>query len=247
MKKAYSNVKPTKPRNTLNKQIASAPTRAAKWEIALTGGLPATKIQMLATQAIHWKFSTEKLEDWQIKAKERLKQDFANLLFPALVNNDPAAFFELLEAMAKLRREITFAKDGLVIYGNRPKPPPKREAGRKLRLAILDLQPDDLTSIKAVLEFLESRQVEFSDESHVRRVMREMKIRLLTPGDTVYLAFSPIDPATGGPKKFVSVRKFVVNGDRTITNHGMSRKDYDALLGCKAHHVVPAGPVKADK
>jgi hypothetical protein len=196
MKKAYSKVKPTKLRNTLNKQIASAPTRAAKWEIALTGGLPATKIQMLATQAVHWKFSTEKLEDWQLQAKERLKQDFADLLFPALVESAPTPFNELLEAMAKLRREITFAKDGLVIYGNRPKPPAKKEAGRKLRLAIIDLQPDDLASMRAVLKFLESRQVEFSDESHVRRVMREMDVHLLTPGDTVYLAFSKIDPVT---------------------------------------------------
>jgi hypothetical protein len=247
MKKAYSTIKPTKPRNTLNKQISSAPTRAAKWEIALIGGLPATKIQMLATQAVHWKFSTEKLEDWQLQVKERLKQDFADLLFPALVKNDPAPFNELLEAMAKLRREISFAKDGLVIFGNRPKPRGKKEAGRKLRLAILDLKPDDLASMQAVLKFLESRQVEFSDESHVRRVMREMKIHLLKPGDTVYLAFSQINPATGGPKKIVCPRKFIVNGDRTITNFGMSRKDYDDLLGWKAHNIESAALIKPDK
>jgi hypothetical protein len=102
-------------RLTLNRQIAAAPTRARKWEIALIGGLPPTKIQALAAQSVHWRFITEKLKDWQIKAKERLKQDFSNLLFPALVNNDPSPFFELLEAMAKLRREITFAKDGLLM------------------------------------------------------------------------------------------------------------------------------------
>src|SRR5580658_8578296 len=94
-------------RNTLGKLIANAPTRAAKWEIALHGDLPPTKIQMLAAQAVHWR-STEKLEDWQVKAKERLKQDFADLLFPALVKDDPTPFNELLEAMATLRRQITF-------------------------------------------------------------------------------------------------------------------------------------------
>ena len=234
-------------RNTLGKLIANAPTRAAKWAIALNGGLPTTKIEALAAQAVHWRFITEKLQDWQVKIKERLKQDFADLLFPALVKNDPAPFNELLEAMATLRREITFAKDGLVIYGNRPKPSAKKEAGRKLRLAILSLKPDDRVSMQAVLNFLESRQVEFSDESHVRRIMREMKIHLLKPGDTVYLAFSPIDPTTGGPKRFVCPRKFVVNGDRTIKNFGMSQKHYAALLGCKAHQVVSAAPAKPDK
>src|ERR1035437_3872146 len=237
-------------RTTLNKLIARAPTRAAKWKIALHGGLPATKIQMLAAFAVHWRFITEELEDWQIKAKERLKQDFADLLFPALVNNDPAPFNELLEAMATLRREITFAKDGLVVFGNRPKPSAKKEAGRKLRLAILDLKPDDRVSIQAVFKFLESRQVEFSDESHVRRVMREMKIHLLQPGDTVYLGFAPLDPTaptTGRPQKeFVRLRKFVVNRDRMITSFGMSREKYDALWGCKAHYVVPAA-TKPDK
>ena len=247
VKKADSNVTPTKPRNTLNKQIASAPTRAAKWEIALTGGLPETKIQTLAWMSVFWGFHTEKLTDGQLQAKERLKKDFADLFFPALVKNNPAPFNELLEAMAKLRREITFAKDGLVIFGNRPKPPAKKEAGRKLRLAIIDLQPDDLASMPAVLKFLESRQVEFSDESHVRRVMREMDVHLLKPGDTVYLAFSQIDPATDSPKKIVCPRKFVVNGDRTIKNYGMTRKEYDDLLGWKSHNVEPAATAKPDK
>jgi len=60
MKKADSNVTPTKPRNTLNRQIASAPTRAAKWEIAITGGLPEKKIQTLAWMSVFWGFHTER-------------------------------------------------------------------------------------------------------------------------------------------------------------------------------------------
>ena len=82
---------------------------------------------------------------------------------------------------------------------------------------------------------------------HVRRVMREMKIHLLKPGDTVYLAFSQIDTATGGPKKIVCPRKFTVNGDRTITNCGMTRKEYDDLLGWKAHNIESAAVIKPDK
>jgi hypothetical protein len=38
---------PEKRRLTLNKQIASAPTRAKKWEIALHGGNPPTAIEQL--------------------------------------------------------------------------------------------------------------------------------------------------------------------------------------------------------
>jgi len=236
-----------KKRLTLNKLIANAPTRAAKWEIALHGGFPPTKIQMLALQAVHWDFMTENLEDWQIKAKERLKQDFADLLFPALVKNDPAPFHELLEAMAKLRREITFTKDGLVIYGKRPKPPAKKEAGRRLRQAILDLEPDDLTSMQAVLKFLDSRNVEYSDESHVRRVMREMDVHLLKSGDTVYFGFSKINLQTGGPEKWVCLRKLIVGERGETKNFGMSREKYDDLLGMKAHTVSPAQSVSPDK
>jgi hypothetical protein len=38
-------------RVTLNKQIASAPTLAKKWEVALHGGPPSTAVQRLPSEA----------------------------------------------------------------------------------------------------------------------------------------------------------------------------------------------------
>jgi len=234
---------PKRTRLTLNKQIARAPTHAKKWEIALHGGLPPTQIQMLPSQATGLRFSSHP-EDWNIKAKEQLKGRFAQLLFPALMENNPAPFLELLEAMAKERREVTRFDNGLVLYGRRPKPPKKKEAGRKLRLAILSLTPDDLISMRAVLKSLENCEIEYSDESHVRRVMREMDIHLLKPGDTVYLRFSEFDLHTGEPKEWQCVRKFVVEQNGTVTNYGLSQAAYDELRGWKAHRVRLASPDK---
>jgi hypothetical protein len=125
--------------------------------------------------------------------------------------------------------------------------PLKKETGRRLRLAILNLDPDDLTSMRAVLKFLDSRDVEYSDESHVRRVMREMGIHLLKPGDTVYFGFSKINLQTGGPEKCVCLRKIIVEKRGEAKNFGISRKKYDDLLGMKAHCVSPPIPISPDK
>ncbi len=186
-------------------------------------------------------------EKWQIQEMQRLKARFADLLFPALAKDNPAPLNELLEAMAKERREISMAKNGVVVYGKKPKLTTKKEQGRHLRQAILSFKPDDLISMRAVEAHLAKWQAAYSDESHVYRVMRELKVHLLSPGDTVYFAFSQTDLATGKPKRIVCPRKFVVNGNRSITNFGMSRKEYDDLNGWKAHRVVSAGSAKPDK
>ena len=118
--------------------------------------------------------------------------------------------------------------------------PSKKEMGRRLRLALLNLSPDDLTSMQGVLNFLARFKAEYSDESHVRRVMSELDIRLLKQGDTVYFGFSESDLATGNPKKWFCPRKIIVGRNGSTTNFGMSRKDYDALLGRKGHRIEPA-------
>jgi len=232
---------PKRNRLTLNKQIAAAPTHAKKWQIALHGGLPPTEIQRLPPEATGLRFTTHPKE-WQAKAKEQLKQRFADQLFPALIKNDPAPFFELLEAMAKERREITYAVNGLVLYGKRPKPPEKKEAGRRLRLAILNLDPDDLISMKAVADALAKWHVMYSDESHLRRVMRELEVHLLKPGERVYFSFSGFGDQ---PKKWL--RKLIVEKNGTATNHGMTRKEYDALGGLKSHLLLPPLSASPDK
>lgn len=215
-------------RLTLNKQIAAAPTRAEKKDIAAWGGKPPTEIQMLVTTVyINRSFANPK--KWQIQEMERLKARFADLLFPALTKDDPAPFDELLTAMAQQRREITAAKDGFVLYGKRSKLKTKKEQGRRLRQAILSLKPDDLVSMRAVEAHLEKCNAVYSDESHVRRVMRELKVQLLKLGDIVYFRFGEKCP-----------RKFIVERNGKIKNYGMNRSDYDALNGLKAHAVVPA-------
>jgi hypothetical protein len=228
-------------RLTLNKQIAAAPTRAQKWEIALHGGKPPTAIQSLPSQVVGLNRPSAHGVEWQTKAIAQAKQRFADLLFPALMKDDPAPFEQLLEAMAH-RRKTEVSLDEFIRRQQleRKKKPLKKEMGRRLRLALLNLDPDDLASIRSVLSFLDSRQIEYSDESHVRRVMRELDIHLLKPGDTVFFGFSEIDFQTGNPKAWVCLRKIIVGKNGAVTNHGMSRKQYDGLNGRKAHQVRSA-------
>ena len=234
---------PKKTRLTLNKQIADAPTHAKKWELALHGGKPPTAIQSLPMQAFGLQNPSPHGVEWQQKAIEQAKQRFADLLFPALMEDDPQPFEELLAAMAH-RRKTTVSLDEFVRRQQQASKlkPSKKELGRRLRLALLNLSPDDLTSMRGVLNFLARFKAEYSDESHVHRVMSELDIHLLKRGDTVYFRFSEIDPATGNPKKWFCPRKIVVGRNGTTTNSGMSRKDYEGLLGWKTHRVQPATP-----
>src|ERR1035441_436514 len=88
-------------RVTLNKQIASAPTLAKKWEMALHGGPPPTAIQRLPSETFGLSAPSPHGEKWRLGAIEQAKQRFVDLLFPALMRDDPRPFEELIEAMAK--------------------------------------------------------------------------------------------------------------------------------------------------
>lgn len=237
-----------KNRLTLSKQIAAAKTLAQKWEIALVGGTPETAIQGLPREARSIQYCSPPEDfpkDWKSKVAAQLKQRFADLLFPALMKDDPAPFEELLEAMAKERRERFFV-GGTLCWKTKPRSI-KREIGRTLRLAIINLSPDDLISMKAVETFLVSEKVDYFDESHLRRVMREQGVHLLKAGDTVYFDFSEIDSKTGKPKKWRTLRKLLVGTKGKATNYGTSRKEYERLSGWKRHRIKSAPPVKADK
>jgi hypothetical protein len=214
-------------RNTLNRLIAGAPTHEEKWQNALIGGLPPTKIQALVTHTVFLGSHTEKLTDEQSQAKERLKRDFADLLFPALVKNDPAPFNELVEAMAVLRREITFAKDGVIVFGKRPKTPPKKEKGRRFRLALLSLDPDDLLNIQTVKAALAKEYAHYpdgnsfySDDSAIYAAMEELNLRFLQPGDCARW--------TAGGKV---VRTLKILPDGTAKESGMTLAAIQALPG----------------
>lgn len=240
-----TNQIPKRIRRTLNKQIAAAPTHAKKWEIALHGGNPPSAIQRLPSEAFGLHKPSLHGAEWQAQAIQQAKVRFADLLFPALMTDDPKPFEELLAAMAH-RRKTEVSLDEFIRRQKqaRKKKPSKKESGRKLRLALLNLRPDDLTSLRAVMNGLHKYEVEYSDESHVRRVMREMDVHLLKPGDTVYFHFSEFDLLNDGSKKWLCLRKLVIQQNGIANNYGMSRKEYDDLNGRKAHRVDSAAPDK---
>lgn len=200
MKKPKSKTKPakeqkeTRKRITLNKQIAAAPTLREKSEIAMRGGKPPpTEIQNLL-------FATALQppcpfgEEWLSQQIKAWKQKFADLLFPALVKNDIQPFEELIQAMADQRRQFILSAASLRRQKQEGSPrkfkPSKKEIGRRLRLALLFLNPDDLLNIQTVKAALQKEESNFddgcalfSDDSKIYAVMKELKIRFLKSGD----------------------------------------------------------------
>jgi len=69
-------------RITLNKQIASAPTFAKKWEVALHGGPPPTAIQRLPSEAFGLSAPSPHGEKWRLGAIEqteaKVREPFAS-------------------------------------------------------------------------------------------------------------------------------------------------------------------------
>jgi hypothetical protein len=182
-------------RVTLNKQIANAPTLAKKWEVALHGGPPPTAIQRLPSEAFGLDRPSPHGPEWQAKAIEQLKQRFADLLLPSLMRDDPRPFEELIEAMAKRRRTIVSLEEFVRRQElERKKRPSKKEVSRRLRLALINLDPDDLVNIRTVKAalakvekaFQEWHGFDFSlapDDSKIYAVMKELNLRFLRPGD----------------------------------------------------------------
>jgi hypothetical protein len=198
-RKLRTTMKPKKTRKTLNEQIKAAPTHADKWQTAASGGPPLTPIQQLAFDAFPLQLPVGNGTDWKKHLTEQLKTRFADLFFPSLMDGKTQPFVELIEAMAESRksggsvsnfnRGIT-VNPGTPVAGKdafqfTPRIPVnkdkgrKKEAGRRLRLALLSLDPEDRQSVKTILDALGRNHVEYSDESHVRRVMRELDVCLL--------------------------------------------------------------------
>lgn len=195
MKKSKpTTAKEPRKRNTLNTQIAAAATLAEKSDIALRGGQPEfTEIQTLA-----WLTALQPPcpfgEEALAKMVVGYKQKVADLLFPALVNNDIQIFEELILEMKKQRRDRINLEKALRTSSQASAPkknkPSKKEIGRQFRLALMFLDPDDLLNIQTVktaLEKIENNLPDnyklFSDDSKIYAVMKELKIRFLQPGD----------------------------------------------------------------
>jgi hypothetical protein len=182
-------------RMTLNKQIANAPTLARKWETALLGGNPPTSIQRLPSEAVGLMTPSPHGEEWRTTAIEQLKQRFTDLLFPALLKDDTRPFEELIQAMRKHRKARVSLPEFIRLQGQQRKlKPTKKEIGRRLRLALLNLNPDDLVNIRTVkaalgkveMAFQKWHGFEFSltpDDPNIYAVMKELNLRFLRPGD----------------------------------------------------------------
>jgi len=220
-------VEPKALRETLNKRIAAAPTLGQKINLALRDGAPPpSPIEDLVFFCAG--FPPEgippEMRPWYDGAMSRLKQRFADLFFPALVADRSQPFMDLLEAMAKRRKELKPHRTKKL----------KREAGRELRIALLASSPDDRASINTVLDALARKEIPYSDESHVRRVMREIGVKLLRPGETWVW--------TDGRK---ILRKLMAQGDGKVVVTGMSRQQLSELH-CLVHcfEIVPNPPDK---
>ena len=181
-------------RVTLNKQIASAPTLAKKWEVALHGGPPPTAIQRLPLEAFGLDRPSLHGPEWQAKAIEQLKQRFADLLLPALMRDDPRPFEELIEAMAKRRRTSVSLEEFVRRQDKARKVrPTKKEIGRRLRLALLSLRPDDLLNIRTVKAALAKEEKAFQqwhgfdfslapDDAWIYAVMKQLNLTFMQRG-----------------------------------------------------------------
>jgi hypothetical protein len=204
---------PPVPRKTLNKRIAAAPTFAQKWEAAIFGGRAPTPIEALAFEAASVRRPSAHGHEWQKEAINRLKAKFTELLFPALMKDDSGPFEELMEASEGCRQ----ARGNIISY-LRGSTSIRKESGRKLRQALLTMEPEDRESIRTVMARLEKLKVEFNEERTVRRAMKELKVPLLTPGHICQWII--------GNK---IIRQLRVEADGTLVNEGMSRKALDDL------------------
>jgi hypothetical protein len=223
-----------KTRQTLNKHIASAPTLADKWEVAIHGGKPPSAIQKLPAQA--FRINNPALShgpEWNTKVMQQLKKKFVDLLLPALIKDDPRPFEELLEAMA-YRRKTTVSLDEFIRRREKQKKkkPSKKEIGRKFRLALISLKPDDLLNINTVKEAIAKREswesweddgkdknVSFyHDDSALYATMKELNLRFLQPGDKARWT-----------RDGKVIRTLEIMPDGSVKNSKMTRVQVEAL------------------
>ena len=146
------------------------------------------------------------------------------------MRDDPRPFEELIEAMAKRRRtEVSFEEFVRRQEVERKKKPSKKEIGRRLRLALLNLNPDDLLNIRTVKAalakveraFQEWHGFDFSltpDDSKIYAVMKELNLRFLLPGDAARWIY-------GGKV----VRVMEVQPDGTVKEKGLTTAQAEKL------------------
>ncbi|MCU0785666.1 MAG: hypothetical protein MUF81_16800 [Verrucomicrobia bacterium] len=218
----------------MNKQIAAASTVAQKWQVAIAGGVAPTPIQQLPFNAFALKTpvpNDPEWQQWEAEVKERLKQEFAQLLFPALIKNDPLPFQELIEAMGDCNR----CRGSLIHYTRMNKktkklPSKKQEKGRFLAQVLTSLEPEDFQSWKTLMEALDKVGADYYDQSHLCKAMKRIAgtatgwpYRLLKPGD----AFRWKIRGPNGQWKIV--RELLVKSDGTLLSRGLSREKCESI------------------
>jgi hypothetical protein len=217
-------------RLTLSKQIANAPTHAKKWEIALHGGTPPTAIQRLPDEAVGLDTPSAHGPEWQAQAIEQLTQRFTDLLLPALMADDTRPFEELIEAM-RTRRKRTVSLEEFIRRQEKQREvkPSKKEIGRRLRLTLLTLAPEDLLNIRTVRAAVEKVEETFQkwhrfdfslapDDSKIYVVMKELNLSFLRPGDAARWIYDG-----------KVVRQFWIQQNGKPKESGMTRKQVESL------------------
>lgn len=200
-KKTAKKPKVPRPRNTLSKRIATHPVHAAKYWAALLGKIKVTDMTIFPLMAESIRRynpdnATDKYNYNPAKATSKLRRDFVNRFFPALMSSDIQAFSELIQAMSYVRKlSANIAKVQRQVAAGKYMPS-KNETGRLLRLVLLSLEEEDLLSIHTVkqcLDFVnEHLQKQYGndfslypDDSRIYTVMRELNLSFLQPGDWV--------------------------------------------------------------
>ena len=235
--------KRTAKRITLNKLIAGAPTLAEKWEIALQGGKSPTAIQRLPFEAIGLAMPSPHGAEWQAQAIAQTKKKFVDIFFPALMKDDPKPFEELIQAMA-YRRKTTVSLDEFIRRKNQQRKikPTKKEIGRRFRLALINLKPDELLNIKTVKAALAKEELRLSDfyqnfdsslycdDSAIYAAMKELNLRFFRPGDAARWT-------CGG--KVIRILEILPDGTPRVS--GMKLEQVEALPGYTCEKSFPNG------
>jgi hypothetical protein len=213
MKSKPTRKTPAKPRQTLKKLIASAPTIGEKTCLAMLGGPPLTQIEKLAFEAFPLRLPLNPGGGWRERITAQLKPHFTEILFPALAAGNVDVFKALIEAMEKAKmfggsesnyhRNIKVqppervqpgganSSDMLQLKARTKVKNVRKDDGRKLKLALLSLDNNDLQSRDTILKGLSRQGIKFSASyrargdawRHVSRVMTDIGLQLLTESD----------------------------------------------------------------
>jgi hypothetical protein len=242
-------VKVKRNRSTLRKQIKSAPTFAQMWEVLINGGAPLTALEMVAFGAFGCTRSSGHGPEWQASFEARLKAQFADALFPALISGDKKPFKQLLELMGAVSRH----RGNLYAYQlekNKLETPTKKRR-HSLMWALANIPEEDRVSLGAARAYLDRMKVEYRDESDIWNTLQEVRRPLFKPGDRVQwfanlkwskkkeAGMTRLTPGENGQWQIgMLVRELLVKQGGKLVNRGMTREQLSKVF-CRYSREVP--------